>query len=168
MGLFTKPIKTPADRIQHTLPDSHSAPHHLTPALPQRIQKTTSAPLRGAFETHLGETHKQIERLERVFSMHGQEPKQVTCAAMDGIIKEAKEVISDCDDPQVLDAAMLSSAQAVEHYEMTRYGTLVALATQLGRSDCAAVLAETLAEEKATDKKLSEIAEGSVNQKAAA
>ena len=87
---------------------------------------------------------------------------------MDGILKEAREVISDCDDPQVLDAAMLSSAQAVEHYEMTRYGTLIALARQLGRADCASVLQETLDEEKAADRTLSEIAGRVVNVQAAA
>ena len=114
------------------------------------------------------ETQGQIARLEKVFQMHGQPVKAVTCAAMDGILAEGKEIMSDVSDPQVLDAAMLSSAQAVEHYEITRYGTLVALARQLGRNDCAAVLHDTLEEEKATDKKLSMLAEGQVNQQAAA
>ncbi len=168
MGLFSKPIKTLNDLFVHMLQDIYYAEHQITKTLPQMIEKTTSASLRGAFETHLQETHAQVARLDRVFTMHGEQPRQVDCAAMDGIIKEAKEIISDCDDAQVLDAAMLSAAQAIEHYEMTRYGTLIALANQLGRADCAGVLAETLAEEKAADKKLTEIAEGSVNQKAAA
>ncbi len=167
MGLFTKPIKTLDDLFVHTLQDIYYAEHQITKALPQMIEKTTAPELRSAFETHLQETHAQIGRLERVFAMHGHEPKAVTCAAMDGIVAEAKEVMSDCGDPQVLDAAMLSSAQAVEHYEMTRYGTLIALARQLGRDDCAAVLGETLEEEKATDRRLSEIATRSVNRKAA-
>ena len=99
--------------------------------------------------------------------MHGEPVKGVTCRAIDGIIAEAQEIIGDMEDPQVLDAAMLSSAQAVEHYEITRYGTLIALARQLGREDCASVLKQTLEEEKATDQMLTELAEGSVNRKAA-
>jgi len=92
--------------------------------------------------------------------------KGVDCPAMDGILKEAKEIMSDCDDPEVCDAAMLSAAQAVEHYEITRYGSLIAYAKQLGRNDCAQVLQETLAEEKAADHKLTAIAESRVNQQA--
>jgi ferritin-like metal-binding protein YciE len=92
--------------------------------------------------------------------------KGVDCPAMDGILSEATDIMSDCDDPQVRDAAMLSAAQAVEHYEITRYGSLIAYAKQLGRDDCASVLHETLEEEKATDKKLTTIAESRVNQRA--
>ncbi len=168
MSLFSKPIKTLNDLFVHTLQDIYYAEHQITKALPQMIEKASTPELKQAFETHLQETHTQIARAERVFSMHDEQPKQVTCAAMDGILKEAREIISDCDDPQVLDAAMLSAAQAVEHYEMTRYGTLVALAQQLGRADCAGVLSETLAEEKAADKRLSEIAGRTVNPQAAA
>jgi ferritin-like metal-binding protein YciE len=98
--------------------------------------------------------------------MHGQEPKQVNCPAIDGIIKEANEIAGDVEDKNVLDAALIAAAQAVEHYEITRYGTLIAWAKQLGRSDCAAVLAETLAEEKATDEKLTSMAETKVNSNA--
>jgi ferritin-like metal-binding protein YciE len=99
--------------------------------------------------------------------MHGQPVKGVTCAAMDGILEEAKETMGDVDDTDVRDAAILASAQAVEHYEITRYGTLVAFAKQLGRGDCASVLQQSLDEEKATDKKLTAIAESRVNRKAA-
>ena len=99
--------------------------------------------------------------------MHGQPVKGVTCQAIDGILSEAQEIMGDVGDKEVLDAAMLSSAQAVEHYEITRYGTLVAFAKQLGRNDCASVLEENLAEEKATDKKLTMLAEGKVNRMAA-
>ena len=91
--------------------------------------------------------------------MHGVKAKTVNCPAIDGILEEADEVAGDIDDKQVLDAALIAAAQAVEHYEMTRYGTLIAWAKQLGRSDCAAVLPKNLKEEKATDKKLTEIAE---------
>ena len=168
MGLFNKPIKTLNDLFVHMLQDVYYAEHQAIKTMPQMIEKTSTPELKQVFESHLAETHTQIARLERVFAMHGEPVKSVDCAAMDGIIKEAKEIISDCDDPKVLDAAMLSSAQAIEHYEMTRYGTLIALARQLGRDDCAGVLAETLDEEKAADKKLSDIAGRSVNQQAAA
>ena len=167
MGIFTKPIKTLDDLFVHTLQDIYYAENQITKALPTMIAKASDPSLKAAFEAHLGETRHQITRLEKVFQMHGQEVKGVTCAAMDGILAEAKEVMGDVGEAHVLDAAMLSSAQAVEHYEMTRYGTLIALARRLGRSDCATVLEATLAEEKAADKKLTDIAESAVNRKAA-
>ena len=167
MGLFSKPIKTVDDLFVHTLQDIYYAENQITKALPTMIEKAGDSRLRQAFQTHLKETENHIVRLEKVFSMHGEPVKGVTCPAIDGIIAEAQEIIGDVDDPQVLDAAMLSSAQAVEHYEITRYGTLIALARQLGREDCASVLKQTLEEEKATDQKLTELAEGSVNRKAA-
>ena len=167
MGLFTKPIKTLNDLFVHMLQDIYYAEQQGTKSTPQMIEKTSSPELRQLFESHLGETHAQVARLERVFAMHGEPVKSVDCQAMDGIVKEAKEIMSDCDDPQVLDAAMLAAAQAVEHYEITRYGTLVALARQLGRDDCAGVLSESLEEEKAADRRLTEVAERAVNQRAA-
>ena len=168
MGLFSKPIKTLNDLFVHTLQDIYYAENQITKALPNMIDKATDSQLKQSFTTHLRETENQIRRLEQVFEMHGEPVKGVTCAAMDGILAEAKEVIGDVGDAEVLDAAMLSSAQAVEHYEITRYGTLIALAKRLGRSDCAAVLQQTLDEEKATDRKLTELAESRINQKAAA
>ena len=168
MGLFSKPIKTLDDLFVHTLQDIYYAENQIAKNLPTMVEKATSTQLKQAFQTHLTETQTQIGRLERVFEMHGQPVKAVTCAAMDGILAEAKEIIGDVADPQVLDVALLASAQAIEHYEITRYGTLVALAKQLGRDDCAAVLHQNLDEEKATDKKLTALAEGQVNQKAAA
>lgn len=99
--------------------------------------------------------------------MHGVEAKEVDCPAIDGILEEANEVAGEVDDKQVLDAALIAAAQAVEHYEMTRYGTLVEWARQLGRADCAAVLKKNLDEEKATDRKLTELAESKVNLAAA-
>jgi ferritin-like metal-binding protein YciE len=167
MGLFSKPIKTLDDLFVHTLQDIYYAENQIVKNLPTMIQKASNPQLKAAFEHHLQETRNQVTRLERVFQMHGVEVKAVTCQAMDGILAEAKEIISDCDEPHVCDAAMLSAAQAVEHYEMTRYGTLIAFAKQLGRADCAAVLHETLEEEKAADHKLSGIAGGSVNKMAA-
>jgi len=168
MGLFSKPIKTMNDLFVHTLQDIYYAENQITKALPTMIGKTTDPQLKQGFEVHLRETETQIQRLEQVFQMHGEPVKGVTCAAMDGILAEAKEIMSDVGDPEVLDAAMLASAQAVEHYEITRYGTLIALARRLGRNDCASVLETTLAEEKATDRKLTELAETRVNLKAAA
>ncbi|WP_376098130.1 ferritin-like domain-containing protein [Roseomonas sp. CCTCC AB2023176] len=167
MGLFSKPIKTLDDLFVHTLQDIYYAENQITKALPQMIAKATDAQLKQSFELHLQETRNQITRLEKVFQMHGQPVKGVTCQAIDGIISEAQEIMGDVSDKEVLDAAMLSSAQAVEHYEITRYGTLIAFAKQLGRNDCAAVLEENLAEEKATDKKLTMLAEGKVNRMAA-
>src|SRR5690606_3409471 len=104
---------------------------------------------------------------EKVFDMHGVEAKEVDCPAIDGILEEADEVSGEVEDKQVLDAALIASAQAVEHYEITRYGTLIAWAKQLGRDDCASVLAQNLKEEEATDKKLSALAETRVNREAA-
>jgi ferritin-like metal-binding protein YciE len=167
MGLFSKDIKTLDDLFVHTLQDIYYAEHQITKALPKMIQKVSDPALKKGFETHLTETENQIKRLEQVFKMHGQTPKAVDCPAIDGIIKEANEVAGEVADKEVLDAALLASAQAVEHYEITRYGTLIAWAEQLGRSDCATVLQQNLDEEKATDKKLTSIAESKVNRKAA-
>jgi ferritin-like metal-binding protein YciE len=167
MGLFTKDIKTLDDLFVHQLQDVYYAENQITKALPTMIEKASDPTLKSAFEAHLSETKGQIKRLERVFEMHGHKPKAVTCPAIDGIIKEANEVAGDVADKAVLDAALIASAQAVEHYEITRYGSLVAWAKQLGRADCASVLSETLEEEKATDKKLTGLAERGVNQAAA-
>jgi ferritin-like metal-binding protein YciE len=166
MGLFSKPIKTLDDLFVHTLQDIYYAENQIVKNLPTMIDKASNSELKNAFTTHLAETKQHVERLEQVFQMHGQPVKGVTCAAMDGILAEAKEVMGDCSDEKVLDAAMLMAAQAVEHYEITRYGTLVALATQLDRADCAGVLEQTLGEEKAADQKLTRIAENRVNKAA--
>ena len=167
MGLFSKDIKTLDDLFVHTLQDIYYAENQITKALPKMIAKATDAQLKQGFQTHLTETENQIKRLEQVFRMHGHEPKGVNCPAIDGIIEEANEVAGDVADKEVLDAALLASAQAVEHYEITRYGTLIAWAKQLGRQDCATVLQQNLDEEYATDKKLTAMAESKVNKKAA-
>jgi ferritin-like metal-binding protein YciE len=167
MRLLSKPIKTLDDLFVHTLQDMYYAENQIAKSLPKMINKATDPQLKQGFETHLTETQNQIKRLEQVFQMHGQPVKGVTCAAMDGILEEATDTMSDVADKDVLDAAMLSSAQAVEHYEITRYGTLIAFAKQLGRQDCASVLEQTLQEEKATDQKLSAMAESRVNRQAA-
>ena len=167
MGFFSKDIKTLDDLFVHTLQDIYYAEKQIEKALPKMAEKATNPQLKAGFEKHLQETRGHIERVEQVFEMHGVKAKAVNCPAIDGIIEEANEVAGDIDDKQVLDAALIASAQAVEHYEMTRYGTLVAWAKQLGRSDCAAVLEKNLKEEQATDRKLTSMAESSVNLQAA-
>ena len=167
MGLFTKDIETLDDLFIHQLQDIYYAENQITKALPKMISKATDPQLRQGFETHLRETENQILRLERVFKMHGHEPKAVDCPAIDGIIEEADETAGDIADKEVLDAALLAAAQAVEHYEITRYGTLVAWARRLGRDDCAGVLQQNLDEEKQTDARLTAMAESSINRKAA-
>jgi ferritin-like metal-binding protein YciE len=167
MGLFTKDIATLDDLFVHQLQDIYYAENQITKALPKMIAKATAPALKAGFEKHLTETEGQIARLERVFEMHGQKPKAVTCPAIDGIIKEANEVAGEIADKEVLDAALIASAQAVEHYEITRYGTLIAWAKQLGRADVAAILKETLDEEYATDDSLTAMAESKINAKAA-
>lgn len=164
MGLLTKPIKNLDDLFVHTLQDVLYAEQRITKALPKMIQKVSDPQLQNAFSTHLEETKGHIKRLEKVFQMHQAEAKAVTCPAIDGIIEEAEEIMSDSKDSEVLDAAALAAAQAVEHYEIARYGTLIAWARQLGRPDCAKVLEPTLEEEKAADRKLTEIAEARVNR----
>ena len=166
MGLFTKDIETLQDLYIHQLQDIYYAEQQITKALPKMIEKATNPQLRQGFETHLRETEGQIERLKRVFSLEGLEPKGVTCPAIDGIIKEANETAGDVADKAVLDAALTAAAQAVEHYEIARYGTVIAWAKQLGRTESASILHETLVEEKATDEKLTALAEASLNAQA--
>ena len=167
MGLFTKDIASLDDLFVHQLQDIYYAENQITKALPTMIEKATSSQLKQGFEKHLSETQNHIKRLEQVFKMHGHSPKGVDCPAIDGIIEEADEVAGDVADKEVLDAALIASAQAVEHYEITRYGTLIAWARLLGRADCAAILERTLAEEKAADGKLTAIAETRLNMRAA-
>lgn len=167
MGLFTKDIATMDDLFVHGLQDIYYAEQQILKSLPTMIDKASDQSLKQGLKAHLAETENHVKRLEQVFQMHGTKPKGVDCPAIDGIIEEAEEVAGDVADKEVLDAAIISAAQAVEHYEMTRYGTLMAWAKQLGRSDCASVLAQTLEEEKAADRKLTQIAESKVNMKAA-
>ena len=168
MGLMSKDIKSLDDLFVHTLQDIYYAEQQITKALPQMISKTSDPQLKQAFQTHLGETEQQIQMVEQVFRMHGHDPKGVTCPAIDGIISEAQDIAGDVDDPQVLDAALLAAAQAVEHYEITRYGTLLAWAKQLGLSEAEGLIQETLIEEENTDQVLSELAEDAINPAATA
>ncbi|MEO3997339.1 ferritin-like domain-containing protein [Mesorhizobium sp. CAU 1732] len=167
MGFFSKDIKTMDDLFVHTLRDIYYAEKQILKNLPKMIDKATNRELKQGFEKHLTETEGHVTRLEQVFEMHGVEAKGVNCPAIDGILKEADEIAGEVDDERVLDAALIAAGQAVEHYEITRYGTLVAWAKELGRSDCAAVLQKNLDEEKATDKKLTDLAASRVNLQAA-
>ncbi|UZK69252.1 ferritin-like domain-containing protein [Sphingomonas sp. S1-29] len=166
MGLFTKDIATFDDLFLHQLQDVYYAENQITKALPKMVAKATDAGLKAAFEQHLSETEGQIARLEQVFELMGEKAKAVTCPAIDGIIKEANETAGEISDKAVLDAALIAAAQAVEHYEITRYGTLVTWAEQIGRPDIATILQQTLDEEYATDDKLTAMAKSKVNPRA--
>jgi ferritin-like metal-binding protein YciE len=167
MGLFSKDIHTMDDLFVHTLRDMYYAENQIVKSLPEMIEKATDPQLKQGFQTHLRETENHVKRLEQVFRLHGVEPKGVDCPAIDGIIEEAEDVAGEVDDKNVLDAALIAAAQAVEHYEIARYGTLIAWANQLGRTDCATILKQNLEEEKAADKKLTTMAEAKVNRRAA-
>jgi ferritin-like metal-binding protein YciE len=167
MGIFFKDIKTMDDLFLHVLQDIYYAEKQILKALPEMIEKATNRELTAAFKTHLGETEKQVQRLDQAFELIGESPKGTKCPAIDGIIDEANEIAGEVADKKVLDAALLAAAQAVEHYEITRYGTLIAWAEELGKDAVAKLLTTTLNEEKATDKKLTGIAEKKVNFKAA-
>jgi Uncharacterized protein conserved in bacteria len=137
MGLLTKPIKTLDDLFVHTLQDIYYAEQQITKALPKMISKVSNPDLKQGLQDHLQQTKNQVTRAEQVFRMIGQPAKAVTCPAIDGILEEANEILGDAKDAEVLDAAAAAAAQAVEHYEIARYGTLIAWARELGRDDCA-------------------------------
>jgi ferritin-like metal-binding protein YciE len=167
MGLFTRDIKTMSDLFVHQLQDIYYAEQQLVKALPKMANKATEKQLKQDFLLHLDETRIHAQRLEQVFKSLGLAVKAVDCPAIDGIIEEADEVTGEVADPAVLDAALINAAQAAEHYEIARYGSLIAWARQLGRNEIAALLQKTLEEEKVTDRKLTTLAEGKVNLRAA-
>ena len=166
MGLFTKDIKSMEDLFLHSLQDVYYAENQIIKALPKLIEKANNRELTAGLRQHLRETEQQVERLQQVFEKLGETPKGVDCPAIDGLIKEADEVAGEVDDKKVLDAAIIGSAQAVEHYEISRYGTLIAWAEELGHDNVVSLLNANLKEEKATDKKLNRLAEGGVNRRA--
>jgi ferritin-like metal-binding protein YciE len=167
VGLFSKDIETMDDLFLHTLEDIYYAEKQIADSLPEMIEKASDPELKRGFEEHLAQTENHVKRLEDVFEKLGHEPQGIDCPAIDGIIEEAEEVAGEVDDESVLDAALIAAAQAVEHYEMTRYGTLIAWAKQIRRNDCIELLQRTLDEEKETDKKLTALAEGRLNRRAA-
>jgi ferritin-like metal-binding protein YciE len=169
MGLFTKDIKTMEDMFLHGLQDIYYAEHQITKALPKMIEQATNRDLQAGLRSHLEETNRQIERLDQVFKKMGQEPKATDCPAIDGIIKEADETAGEIADKAVLDAAIVANSQDVEHYEIARYGTLIAWAEELGHDDVVRFLTTNLNEEKAANAKLNTIAQRKgVNSKAVA
>ncbi|EFG3531419.1 ferritin-like domain-containing protein [Escherichia coli] len=160
-------IKSVEDIFIHLLSDTYSAEKQLTKALSKLSRSAYSDKLTAAFQSHLDETHGQIERIDQVVdSEDGLKLKRIKCAAMEGLIEEANEVIESTDKNEVRDAALIAAAQKVEHYEIASYGTLVTLAEQLGYKKAAKLLKETLEEKKATDVKLTDLAFNNVNKKA--
>jgi len=155
------------DLLYETLKDIYFAEKQIVSALPKMAQAAQSPELKQAFQTHEGQTETHIERLEQVFELLGKPAQQKTCNAILGIIEEGKEVMEEFKGTDALDPALLAGAQAVEHYEISRYGTMVTWAKTLGQDDVAELLAMTLDEEEETDELLSEIAETTVNAKAA-
>jgi len=147
------------------LKDLYSAENQITKALPKMANAATSQELKKAFEKHLRETEGHIERLEQICQILEANPKGKTCGGMKGVIEEGSSMMKEAEEGSVRDAALIAAAQRVEHYEMAAYGTVRAYAEQLGQSKCAKLLEETLEEEKATDQKLTSIAQ-KVNVKA--
>jgi ferritin-like metal-binding protein YciE len=156
-------METFKDLFEETLKDIYYAEKAILKALPKMAKKATSKKLQQAFLKHQKETEGQVDRLEEVFRLFGKKAAGKDCPAIDGIIEEAEEVIKEAEDDTVRDAAMLAAAQAVEHYEISRYGTLVAWAEKMEMSDAAELLDATLDEEKATDEKLTELALSEIN-----
>lgn len=141
------------------LKDIYSAENQITKALPKMVKAATSDDLKAAFEHHLRETEGQIQRLDQVFETLGVSPKGKTCDGMKGVLAEGEEVLKETEKGDVRDAALISAAQRVEHYEMAAYGTVRTYAERLGKKQIVGVLEETLEEEKAADKKLTEISQ---------
>ena len=157
------------DELFHeTLKDIYYAEKKILTALPKMAKAAQSEELSAAFEKHAEETEAQIERLEQVFSMIDESPKGKTCEAINGLVDEGKEIMSDFKNSPAHDAGLLAAAQAVEHYEISRYGTLRAWAQKLGLQDAVRLLDETLAEEKKTDEALTKLATAAVNDMAEA
>lgn len=166
MGFFTKDIKTMNDLFMHGLEDLYYAENQIAKSLPDMIEKATNPQLRAGFEKHLSETEKQIARLEQVFKLLDADAKGEKCPAIDGILKEGKELMGEIGDEDVMNVGLVAAAQAVEHYEITRYGALIAWASELGRGDCVPLLKASLAEERATDQKLTALAGQRINPQA--
>jgi len=160
-------MKSLEDLFINLLKDMYYAEKQILKALPKMAKQADSSELRRAFEHHLKETEGQVERLEQVFALCDLKPSGKTCPAIKGIIEEGEEDMKDAKDPDVLDAGMIADAQAVEHYEIARYGTMIAWARQLGMNDAASLLEQTLEQEYNADRLLTELAEGRLNRQAA-
>ncbi|AKD04704.1 ferritin-like domain-containing protein [Pontibacter korlensis] len=154
------------DLMIHEMKDIYNAEQQITKALPKMMEACSSDKLRQAFEEHLRVTENQIQRLDRVFDSIGEKPTGEKCKAMEGIIRECEMMMSENADSTVMDAALIACAQRVEHYEIAAYGTVCAYAKQLGMDEALEQLHTTLEEEKATDERLSMMAEEAINQRA--
>jgi ferritin-like metal-binding protein YciE len=163
---MAKAIKTLDELFHDTLKDVYFAENKIVETLPKMQEAAKSQQLKDAFEKHLGETKVHVTRLEEVFKIIGKEPEKKTCDAILGITDEGAEIMEEYEGSPALDAGLLAAAQAVEHYEMSRYGTLRTWALELGIKDAAKLLQTTLDEEQATDIALTGIATSVVNQKA--
>lgn len=160
-------MKTLEDLFVHMLRDMYYAEKEILKALPKMAKKAGSEDLKETFEHHRQETEGQVETLEKVFALFDLKPRGITCEAIKGLSEEAEEIMSETEDQDARDAGLIASAQAVEHYEMARYGTMVAWAKQLGKADAARLLQQVLDQEAAADKKLSKLAQSGLNRKAA-
>ena len=160
-------IRDLKDLFLHTLKDIYYAERQITKALPKMAEQADSDDLQDLFKTHLDETRGQIQRLEKVFEVLGEQVQGERCTAIDGIIDEAEELIGEIEDGDTRDAAMIAAAQAVEHYEITRYGTLISWAGLLGLEEASNYLRDNLDEEKDADSKLTRIAKDKLNKQAA-
>jgi ferritin-like metal-binding protein YciE len=156
-------METLEDLFETTLKDIYYAEKAILKALPQMARKAASQDLAEAFKTHAEETEVQVDRLEQIFKSLGKSARGKKCPAIDGLVEEAKEIMKEVKDETVRDAGMLAAAQSVEHYEISRYGTLKAWAEKLGLDDVAELLDATLQEEKVTDEKLTDLAESEIN-----
>ena len=156
-------LETLRDLLVNELQDLYDAEKRITKALPKMAKAATSTELKAAFEKHLGETEGHVGRLEQAFEALGEKAKAKTCKAMQGLLAEGEETIKEDAEPEVKDAALIAAAQRVEHYEMAAYGTVSAYAKLLKESTVLDLLQETLAEEKATDEALTELAESTIN-----
>ena len=160
-------LKSLADLYTYELRDLYSAEVQLTKALPKLAENASSPELRRALEQHLEETRTQVQRLETIFNSLGERPGGEKCEAMEGLVSEGEELLDEEGEPEVIDAGIIVAAQKVEHYEIAGYGSMVAFARTLGRDEDAAMLQETLDEEKKADRTLTEIAERAVNKQCA-
>jgi len=160
-------MKNLDDLFLHMVKDMYYAERQILKALPKMARAANAPELKAAFEQHRQETEGQVERLQKVFEILGKPARGVKCEAIEGLVEEASEVMEEAEDPRVLDAGLLAAAQAVEHYEIARYGTLRTWATDLGLGEAANLIQETLDEETACDKLLSKLATSNVNRKAA-
>jgi ferritin-like metal-binding protein YciE len=160
--------KTLETLFHETLKDIYYAERKILKALPKMAKGANAPELKAAFEKHRDETEVHVERLQQVFEAIGKPARGKTCEAIEGIIAEGEEILEDFKGQPALDAGLASAAQAVEHYEIARYGTLARWAKELGYADARKLLVETLGEEEATDETLSALAEGSLNQSAMA